>query len=121
MLKARYKRIGAEQIKALEKLPPVPKTIRKIWHDVGISSRKRRKKYITKNNLREVKKQYALFELMMEDTKDLSDIPEYWPQMKRFNLPRWQYTFREVSSGFICLGFANQRSITHSFLFAYLY
>ena len=117
-LRSIYKRLGADQIKVLENIPLNPKTIRKIWRQAGCSSRKRPKKHVTKNNLREVKKHYALFEKMVEDTKDLWDIPEYWPQMKAFNLPKVQYTFREVSCGPIFLGFANQRSLTHAHLFA---
>ena len=92
--------------------------MRKIWRKDGIPSRKRRKKHVTKNNLREVKKKYKLFERMGEDTKDLIDIPEYWPQMKRLNLPKVQYTFREISTGILFLGFANNRSLTHSVIFA---
>lgn len=117
-LKGKYKRLGTEQIKVLEDIPSAPKTMRKIWREAGISSRKRLKKHITKNNLREVKKQYKLFEKMGEDTKDLFDIPEYWPQMKTFNLPKVQYTFREISCGVLFLGFANERSLTHAHLFA---
>ena len=117
-LKGKYKRLGAEQIKILEGLSLAPKTIRKIWRQAGCSSRRRPKKHVTKNNLREVKKHYPLFEKMVEDTKDLWDIPEYWPQMKAFNLPKVQYTHREVSCGSIFLGFANQRSLTHAHLFA---
>jgi len=30
-------------------------------------------------NLREVKKKFYLFQQSCEDTKDLIDIPEYWP------------------------------------------
>ena len=118
MLKGKYKRLGAEQIKVLENIPLAPKTIRKLWREARISSRKRRKKHITKNNLREVKRQYQLFEKMTEDTKNLFDIPEYWPQMKALNLPKVQYTFREVSCGILFLGFANQRSLTHAHLYA---
>ena len=117
-LRKKYKRLGAEQIKVLEAISLAPKTIRKIWRESGVSSRKRRKKHITKNNLRAIKKQYLLFEQMVEDTKDLFDIPEYWPQMKYLKLPKVQYTFREVSCGILFLGFANQRSLTHSTLFA---
>ena len=117
-LKGKYKRLGAEQIKILEELPLAPKTIRKIWRDAGVSSRKRPKKHVTKNNLREVKKLYNLFERMGEDTKDLFDIPEYYFQMKTLNLPKVQYTFREISCGILFLGFANQRSLTHANLFA---
>ena len=117
-LRNTYKRLGAEQIKDLENLSLAPKTIRKIWRQAGISSRKRPKKHVTKNNLREIKKQYLLFERMSEDTKDLDDIPQYWPQMKSLNLPEVQYTFREISCGILFLGFANQRSLTHAYLFA---
>lgn len=79
---------------------------------------KRRKKHITKQNLREIKKQFALFERVCEDTKDLDDIPEYWAQMMRKKLPKVQYTFREISCGVQFLGFADERSLTHSELFA---
>ncbi len=37
---------------------------------------RRRKKHITKQNLREVKKRFKLFEQSCEDTKDLCDIPK---------------------------------------------
>jgi len=117
-LKHKYKRLGAENIKTLEDLSMAPKTMRKIWRQANIPSRKRPKKHVTKNNLREVKKKYKLFERMCEDTKDLIDIPEYWTQMKALSLPKVQYTFREISCGPLFLGFANQRSLTHSVLFA---
>ena len=54
-LKAIYKRVGAEQVRILEKLTLAPKTIRKIWKEAKIPSRKRPKKHVTKNNLRAVK------------------------------------------------------------------
>ncbi len=116
--KAKYKRLGAEQIKILENVRESAKTMRKIWRENGVSSRKRRKKHVTKQNLREIKKQFGLFERACEDTKDLWDIPEYWPQMKRLRLPKIQYTFREVSCGVQFLGFADERSLTHATLFA---
>jgi len=117
-LKPKYKRLGAEHVKILENLTVSSKTIRKIWRTHGISSRKRRKKHVTKQNLREIKKQFALFERVCEDTKDLFDIPEYWPQMMDKRLPRVQYTFREISCGVQFLGFADERSLTHAALFA---
>ena len=117
-LKSVYKRLGAEHVRILEKLPVSAKTIRRIWRKNGVSSRCRRKKHITKQNLREIKKQFALFERVCEDTKDLFDIPEYWPQMRLKGLPKTQYTFREVSCGVQFLGFANERSLTHAMLFA---
>lgn len=117
-LKKKYKRMGAEQIKIREPINVSPKTMRKIWREAKIRSRKRKKKYITKNNLREVKKRYDLFERVCEDTKDLIDIPEYWTPMTRLRLPKVQYTYREISCGVQFLGFADERSITHSTIFA---
>ena len=117
-LRKKYRRLGARQVKALEKLPQAAKTIRKFWREAGVSSRKRRKKYITKQNLREVKKQFYLFQQSCEDTKNLWDIPEYWPQMKRLNLPKVQYTRREISCGILFTGYANERSLIHATLFA---
>ena len=117
-LKAKYGRLGAEQIKIVEDVECSAKTMRKIWRQNGVSSRRRRKKHVTKQNLRNVKKLFGLFERVCEDTKDLWDIPEYWPQMRYKRLPMVQYTFREVSCGVQFLGFADERSITHAKLFA---
>lgn len=117
-LRPKYKRMGAEQVKVRENIKRSPKTIRKIWREAGVSRRRRRKKHKTKQNLREVKKNYKLFELTCEDTKELKDIPEYWPQMRSKNLPKHQYTMREVSCGIQFLGYANELSLTHSTLFA---
>ncbi len=117
-LKKKYKRIGADTIKVIEDIPISAKTIRKIWRQEDISSRKRRKKHVTKQNLREVKKEWALFQQIDEDTKDLIDIPEYWPQMMKKKLPKVQYTARGVTSGMMFLGFADERSLTYATLFA---
>src|SRR3989338_11304202 len=38
-LRAKYKRLGAEQVKILENLRPSAKTIRKTWRNNGVSSR----------------------------------------------------------------------------------
>jgi hypothetical protein len=117
-LKKKYKRVGAEQIRDIENLSQASKTIRKIWKEAGFPSRKRPKKHVTKNNLREIKKRFKLFEFAMEDTKDLMDIPEYYLPAKLLNLPKFQYTYREVSCGVLFMGFANERSLTHAELFA---
>ena len=117
-LKGRYKRMGADQIKRKEELTRSARTIRKVWRQEGVSSRKRRKKHVTKQNLRNVKKEYALFQQCVEDTKELKDIPEYWRQMTSKKLFQVQYTFRDVTSGLMFLGFADQKSLTYAALFA---
>ena len=117
-LRKKYRRLGAKQVKVLEHLPQAEKTIRKSWKEAGVARGRRKKKYITKRNLREVKKQFHFFQQSCEDTKDLIDIPEYWPQMKHKRLPAVQYTLREVSCGALFLGFSDERSLTHATLFA---
>jgi transposase len=116
--KKKYKRLGADAIKVLEKLTRSARTIRKVWREEGVSSRKRRKKHKTKKNLREVKKQWELFQQISEDTKDLFDIPEYYIPMMKRGLPRVQYTARDVTTGLLYMGFAQERSLYYSVLFA---
>jgi transposase len=116
-LKSKYKRLGADQIRIIEGLDLSARTIRKIWRQEGVSSRKRRRKSRTKQNLREVKRQWDLFQQVAEDTKDLWDIPEYYLQMKSLGLPTIQYTARDVTTGLLFMGFAQERSLTNSVLF----
>lgn len=118
VLKEKYKRNGADVIKILEGISWSARTIRKIWREEGVSSRKRRKKHETKRNLREVKKQWELFQQIDEDTKDLIDIPEYYIPMMKLGLPRMQYTARDVTTGLLYMGFAQERSLYYSVLFA---
>lgn len=117
-LKHIYKRIGAEKIKIIEGLSRSSRTIRKIWREENISSRKRRKKHQTKQNLRAIKREWSLFQQIDDDTKYLDDIPEYYLQMKLKGLPTFQYTSRDVTSGLTFLGFAHERSLIYATLFA---
>lgn len=117
-LKGKYKRIGAEQIKYLEALPVSSKTMRKIWREKGVASRQRRKKHVTKRNLREIKKKLDFLEFVCEDTKVLYDIPEYYPAMRRLNLPNTQFTFRDMSTGTLFMAFGSEKSATYAGLFA---
>jgi hypothetical protein len=117
-LKKEYKRVGADTIKNIKNLTISSKTIRKIWREENVPSRKRRKKHVTKQNLRAVKKQFMPFTFIVEDTKDLIDIPEYLAQMIIHKLPKVQYSFRDVSSGLLILAFADERSLLNSTLFA---
>jgi transposase len=113
-----YHRLGAEAIRTIVGLRRSSRTIRKIWREEHVSSRPRRKKYRTKQNLRAVKKEWKLFQQIDEDTKYLNDIPEYYPQMMAHNLPRFQYTTRDVTSGLLFLGFAQELSLSNTTLFA---
>lgn len=43
-----------------------------------------------------MKKKYNLYEYIEIDTKDISDIEKYWPQMRSLGLPRYEHTARDV-------------------------
>jgi hypothetical protein len=53
--------------------------------------KKRRSKYQRKQDLAHIKAQWALFQQISADTKDLDDIPRYWPQAKGSACP-WSST-----------------------------
>jgi len=116
-LKKRLPSIGAKRIIEFYSLPISDKTLRRIWREEGLLKRKR-KKYKTKNDLRAVKAAWRLFEQTDIDTKHLYDIPEYWTQMRQMGLPRYQYTAREVVSGMMFLGFADECCLPYATLFA---
>ena len=80
-------------------------------------TRKQKKKYQRKNDLRAVKaKMYKALSHHQEDVKHLYDIPYYWEQFQRLGLPKYQYTLRDAKSGFLLLGFCNEYSEAHSML-----
>lgn len=64
-----------------------------------------------------MKAQWGALERIQVDTKDLDDIPEYWPQMRRLGLPGYQFTARDVRTGAQFLGFAYEKTLTHGLLF----
>lgn len=111
------KTLGAVRLKEMYQFPCSEKAIRNIWRAEGLLVRRRRK-HKTKQDLRAVKAKWRLFEQVDVDTKHLYDIPEYWPQMKRLGLPRYQYTFREVVSGLQFIGYSQELSLGVSILFA---
>ena len=108
---------GAQRLKREWDLPLSHMAIQRILRQHGLL-RPRRRKYQKKRDLAEWKRTWALFQQISADTKDLKDIPHYWPQMKGRRLPAVQYTAREVRSGLQFLAFASQRSAQASELFA---
>ena len=115
-LKKTLRSFGAERIKRDHELEISVKAIRKIWREAGLI-RKKRRKHKTKNDLRAMKAGWRLFEQTCMDTKDLDDIPEMWPQIKRLRLPVIQYTAREVVSGMQFVAYADERALCYSTLF----
>jgi len=98
-------------------LPISHGALERIWRQHGLL-KKRRRKYQRKQDLAHIKAQWALFQQISADTKDLDDIPRYWAQAQRLKLPVIQYTAREVRSGLLFWAFAEGRSASASAIFA---
>ena len=104
---------GARRLKYFFQLTPSIGAIQRIIHDRGLT-RKVRRHHQKKNDLREVKAKYKAGEKLQMDIKYLTDIPPYWEMMQRLKLPRFQYTVRDVKSGMLFLGFADEISELHA-------
>lgn len=107
---------GARRLKRDFSLPCSEKAILRVYHKYGLV-KKRRTIRRKKNDLRKVKAKMRLFERVHCDTKHLYDIPEYLPYIRRLNLPRHQYTFRETVSGLQFISFSNELSGVYAELF----
>jgi transposase len=116
-LRKRFPFKGSKRLKREHNLTCSHEAIRRILNEHGLT-RKRIKKHKRKKSLREIKKHWKLFGQLSVDTKDLKDIPHYWPQMKMLKLPKYQFTAREVRSGLMFLGFANEKSASNACMFA---
>jgi transposase len=116
-LRKRFRFMGAARLKREHQLPVSHTAINRILRDNGLIE-KRRKKHKRKKDLSEIKKKWPLFGQITVDTKELKDIPHYWPQMKNLKLPKYQFTAREVRSGLMFLGFANECTASNACLFA---
>jgi transposase len=108
---------GAARLRREFDLPLSHMAIQRIWRQHGLL-KKRQKKYQRKQDLSLIKAQWALFQQISADTKDLDDIPHYWPQAQQLGLPAIQYTAREVRSGLLFWAFAEKRSAAASAVFA---
>lgn len=107
---------GAKRLKRDFEIPCSHGTINRILKEHGkLKPRKKKKK--VRNDLREIKDKYRAFERNCLDTKHLYDIPSYWPQMRSLELPKYQYTFRDMKLGAMFLGYSKELSLCHSALF----
>src|SRR5712691_5620200 len=108
---------GARRLIREFDLPLSHGALESIWRAHGLMP-KRRRKYQRKQDLAAIKATWRLFQQISADTKDLDDIPHFWPQAQRLRLPAVQYTARDVRSGLLLLAFAQRRSAAASEVFA---
>jgi transposase len=116
-LRRRLPTFGAARLKREFDLPLSHVALQRIWRQHGLIH-PRRKKYQRKQDLAVVKATWRLFQQISADTKDLCDIPQFWPQAQRLHLPWVEYTAREVRSGLLFWAFAQKRSAAASSVFA---
>ena len=109
---------GAKRLKNICELKPSEGAIARILRQAGVT-KPRKKKHHKKRDMREAKARFKAFEQAQIDTKYLNDIPFYVEQMWRAerNLPRFQYTWRDVKTGAVFLGFANELTQMHACCF----
>lgn len=108
---------GAERLKMEFDLPCGVSAIKRILKDHQMV-KPRKRKHVTKQDLREVKRQWKVFGQLCADTKYLQDLPHYWPFMTHLRLPKFQYTVREVISGLTFIGYADEISKSYATLMA---
>jgi transposase-like protein len=108
---------GPRRLKVEFELPASIGAIARIGRQEGLIH-PRKRKHVTKQDLRARKATWAVFSKFCHDTKDLDDIPCYWSQAQALGLPLVQYTAREVRTGLTFADYASERSATLACVFA---
>src|SRR5260370_26302359 len=107
-LRRKLPTFGAARLKREFDLTVSHMAIQRIWREHGLI-RKRRKKYQRNQDLAAVKATWRLFQQISADTKDLCDIPQFWPQAQSRRLPLVEYTAREVRAALLFWSFSKKR------------
>lgn len=113
------KRTNAAQVREENAIPFSQRTVRKEMKKCGYSTRWRRKSQ-RKKDLHDVKSKMRVFEKIQIDIKYLDDISEFHKDWRRFALPRYQITARDVKTGTLFFAFAREKSSTNTTIFLLL-
>jgi transposase len=108
---------GARRLIAEFALPLGHNAVNRILRTRGLT-RKPKRTQQTKRDLRAIKAAYKPFTHFRMDTKYLTDLPFYWPQLQSLRLPLFQYTIRELSVGAQFLAYSQELSKTYATLAA---
>ena len=111
--------LGPARLREFCAIPAGVGAIARVVRQHGLT-RKRKTKPQKKRDMRELKARFQPFEQAQVDVKYLNDIPFYVEQMWRNpKLPRFQYTWRDVKTGAVFLGFAKELSEEHACCFVH--
>jgi len=116
-LRERHKRWGPKRLKPYYGLEASEGAIYRVIKQKGLI-KKWKKKWQRRQDLREQKAKRKVFEKVQTDTKDLQDIPEYYPYMVNEGLPKFKYSTREMSTGAVFFAYANENNGTYAALHA---
>jgi transposase-like protein len=100
---------GPQRIKYFFNIPYSLGAIQRVIRRHGLT-RKRKKAYQKRQDLRALKAKLASMTHLQMDVKHLYDIPTYWEQLKPLALPKYQYTVRDTKSGMLFLGYSDELS-----------
>lgn len=100
---------GPQRIKLFYDIPYSLGAIQRVIRSHGLT-RKRKKVYRKRRDMRAVKAKRASMAHMQMDVKHLHDIPNYREQLKPLGLPKYQYTVRETKTGMLFLGYSDELS-----------
>ena len=116
-LRGRHKKWGPKRLKPYYGLEESEGAIYRVLKQRDLI-RKRRKKWQRRQDLREQKAKMRVFQKVQTDTKDLQDIPEYYPYLVNEGLPKFKYSTREMSTGAVFFAYADENNGTYAALHA---
>jgi transposase len=116
-LRKKYKMFGPQRLKEYFNIHHSTSTIYRVLKSYGLI-KKKKKKYQKKRELYEKKKKMKPFEKIQFDVKYLNDIVNYFPNMIRNHLPKFQLTIRDVKTGGTFYGYAYENNSTNTAIFA---
>ena len=82
-----------------------------------LGKKKNRKKVKTNGGDVSWKKKLKPFERVQVDVKYLTDIPNLKPYFRDNNLAKYEFTFRDVSTGFVIVAYGSEKSVTNNAIF----
>ena len=116
-IKENHRGYGSQFVKDKYQLDMSVTAIRNAWREKSYLKRRKRK-HQTKQDLRDEKQKWALFEQFNIDVKELKDIPKLYIPIQKGFVPKYQYTFREIVSGLMLIAYTDEYGMLESCLFA---
>ncbi len=112
-----HQRCIASHIKREYAIPYSIKTIIKHLRKMGFFKTHKKQKAEKKQEARLWKQLLQFCQKIQVDIKYLTDIPELYFSLRKFCLPKYQITARDVATGALWICFATQKSSSHTALF----